>query len=623
MTKTKTTKRALITSVLSLLVCFSMLIGSTFAWFTDTATTGVNTIKSGNLDIKLSYKNSSVTTWTEVSSSSKLFKDAALWEPGYTEVAYLKVENKGTLAFKYQFTVNVINEIVGKSVLGNDIKLSEVLKYDLVELTSDTTYTDRTKALAAVTDPKNLATEVVKGNMEAKADAKYFALIVYMPTDVDNKANHNGTDIPSIQLGVNVSAAQYTSEKDSYGSDYDAKADLPELASSIVVADTDTVIEANGVKVTVPGGASDEAVAGDTLTLSVEETTAPSTISISAADEVIESLEISLVNQDGEKVESDGNSILVETTITKGLGTIAVYHNGTELSGVEYNSETGLLKFYTNSFSPFVVVEKDAYAVVSDASALNTAIANGDSIKLSADITLDAGTTVTVQNSTEIDLNGYSLIRATGSYSGMKVTSADAEVIFTNGKFISTKGGSVMRIEGAEKITFNDVDFICEAAGSTGNKFIETYMSSDADLDIEFNNCTLDKGCIVPHNQAVTFNMTFNNCNFNWDDKNGTSFIKMQNQNTGTITLDTCTFNYTNWWSDNLIQTNQRKNFPLTVNLKDITVTGESGANNKKPYVVGWYFNSYTQYITVNVEGTNTYTYDGTTLDWETVDTEF
>ncbi len=243
MTNSKSTKRALWASVLSIVICLTMLIGSTFAWFTDTATTGVNTIKSGNLDIKVSYKNSTVTSWTEVSSSSKLFDDAALWEPGYTEVAYLKVENNGSLALKYDLTVNVINEVVGKSVLGNNIELSKVLKYDLVELTSDTTYADREKALAAVTDAKNLATEVVSENMEANVAAKYYALIVYMPTDVDNSANHNGTDIPSIQLGVTVVATQYTSESDSFNNQYDAAAPyLEDEDGTILISDAASLL---------------------------------------------------------------------------------------------------------------------------------------------------------------------------------------------------------------------------------------------------------------------------------------------------------------------------------------------------------------------------------------------
>ena len=55
MENSKSTKRALLTSVLALLMCVTMLVGATFAWFTDTASTGVNKIQAGNLDVKLMY----------------------------------------------------------------------------------------------------------------------------------------------------------------------------------------------------------------------------------------------------------------------------------------------------------------------------------------------------------------------------------------------------------------------------------------------------------------------------------------------------------------------------------------------------------------------------------------
>ena len=85
MTKNRSTKRALLMSVLSLLLCVSMLIGTTFAWFTDSVTSGRNTIQSGNLDVVLEYWDGN--SYEEVTSTIKLFNDAALWEPGYTEVA--------------------------------------------------------------------------------------------------------------------------------------------------------------------------------------------------------------------------------------------------------------------------------------------------------------------------------------------------------------------------------------------------------------------------------------------------------------------------------------------------------------------------------------------------------
>ena len=57
MTSSKSTKRALVSSALAILMCVAMLIGTTFAWFTDTASTGVNKIQAGNLDIELQMKD--------------------------------------------------------------------------------------------------------------------------------------------------------------------------------------------------------------------------------------------------------------------------------------------------------------------------------------------------------------------------------------------------------------------------------------------------------------------------------------------------------------------------------------------------------------------------------------
>ena len=53
MKRKNTTRNALVMSVLSMLLCVSMLVGTTFAWFTDEVVTGMNTIAAGNLDIEL------------------------------------------------------------------------------------------------------------------------------------------------------------------------------------------------------------------------------------------------------------------------------------------------------------------------------------------------------------------------------------------------------------------------------------------------------------------------------------------------------------------------------------------------------------------------------------------
>ena len=92
-----TTKRSLLASVFALVLCVAMLVGSTFAWFTDTASTGVNKIVSGTLKVGFQYWNGE----KYVDATEKtLFSEDTLWEPGHTEVVYLKVINQGNLALK-------------------------------------------------------------------------------------------------------------------------------------------------------------------------------------------------------------------------------------------------------------------------------------------------------------------------------------------------------------------------------------------------------------------------------------------------------------------------------------------------------------------------------------------
>ena len=105
MTKRRSTKHALMTSALSLFLCFAMLLGTTFAWFTDSVSSANNIITSGNLDIELYYQNDEVKDdWAELDADTNVFKKNTFWEPGHTEVVYLKIKNAGTLALKRKYS---------------------------------------------------------------------------------------------------------------------------------------------------------------------------------------------------------------------------------------------------------------------------------------------------------------------------------------------------------------------------------------------------------------------------------------------------------------------------------------------------------------------------------------
>lgn len=216
---------ALLNSVLALLLCVAMLAGSTFAWFTDEVVSTGNIIQSGTLDVELEYWNGS--DWKTVQGATKLFGED-LWEPGYTEVLYLKVSNLGNLALKWQLAINIISEDPGTNKAGESFKLSNHIYMGVVEGVQPE-YASREAAVEAVKDNSGIIGKGFSGfgEMEAGAAEQYLAVVVYMPTTVDNVANHNGEDDATIDMGISLLATQKTAESDSFGSDYDAAAKHP------------------------------------------------------------------------------------------------------------------------------------------------------------------------------------------------------------------------------------------------------------------------------------------------------------------------------------------------------------------------------------------------------------
>ena len=225
----KNTKRALLTSVLAMVVCLAMLIGSTFAWFTDTATTGVNKIVSGNLDVKLMYSKDGV-QWAEANKDTPLFDDNALWEPGYTQYVYLKIVNNGSLALKYstEFAHNY-RETQGKNVLGNKFSLGNYLKIGLAS--NVTPFENRQQAwdaISAVEKPLTKGVQLTDGwsVLNGGESTPVMAVVIYMPTTVGNEANakSKGWTAKIYDLGLEVYATQATVENDSFNNMYDEKA---------------------------------------------------------------------------------------------------------------------------------------------------------------------------------------------------------------------------------------------------------------------------------------------------------------------------------------------------------------------------------------------------------------
>lgn len=208
MTSSKSTKRALISSALAIIMCVAMLIGATFAWFTDTASTGVNKIQAGNLNVDIVDKNGN-----SLDGKSLSFKDVnnntdILWEPGATfNLDSFKIVNKGNLAFKYKVIISGVNgnakllEAIDFFVKIGDAEKVALADWDGILLPDGEAATD-------TMDAGTTSDITISGTMKKEAGNEYQGL------SIDG-------------IGITVVATQYTYENDSFGSTYDKDAGYP------------------------------------------------------------------------------------------------------------------------------------------------------------------------------------------------------------------------------------------------------------------------------------------------------------------------------------------------------------------------------------------------------------
>jgi len=220
------TKKALVLSALSVMLCLAMLVGTTLAWFTDTASTAVNKIQAGTLDVRLEMSNDGGTTWEDAEGKALEFIKASghgdepvLWEPGCTyKLPQLRVVNNGNLALKYKLIITGIN---------GDAKLNEAIEWTIDGLAVGTEYSLAAGAVSS--------TLTIEGHMKETAGNEYQGL------SIDG-------------IGITVIATQDTVEHDSTGNTYDDGAVYPvisvdELKAALAAPDSYISL---GSDITVP-----------------------------------------------------------------------------------------------------------------------------------------------------------------------------------------------------------------------------------------------------------------------------------------------------------------------------------------------------------------------------------
>ena len=214
MHKKKWTKAALAFSACLFVLWWALGTGATLAWFSDHDEVR-NEFQIGLLNLDVSYKNDIVTEYTPLEGATKAFNDEALYEPGYTQVVYLKIENNGDVDFNYKVAVTVDKVITGKNAWGEDIYLPKYLRYGVVFAESEDELQEEVKnRLEARTHAPNdwgaldTWSEISPYTFEAGENAHYAALIIYMPEEVGNVANYRGFTEPRVELGITVFAQQ-------------------------------------------------------------------------------------------------------------------------------------------------------------------------------------------------------------------------------------------------------------------------------------------------------------------------------------------------------------------------------------------------------------------------------
>ena len=207
MTSSKSTKRALISSTLALLMCVAMLVCATFAWFTDTASTGVNKIVSGNLNVEIQDKEGTeidTLKWVDKDGNDIANQEGILWEPGCTYLLTpFKIANTGNLALKYKI---VITGLDGDSPL-----------LDVINFTYKT----------ASGEEFDMSAE---GHLTAKGTDGASTDMITVSAHMDEAASNDYMGKALTGIKFTVYATQDTVENDSFDNQYDKDAEYPIVA---------------------------------------------------------------------------------------------------------------------------------------------------------------------------------------------------------------------------------------------------------------------------------------------------------------------------------------------------------------------------------------------------------
>ena len=462
MNNKRATKRALLTSVMALVMCVVMLVGTTFAWFTDTASTGVNKIQAGNLDVQLLMRDADGAYVNIGDSQQVIFGGAnslvaqnnnqdTLWEPGKTQVAYLAVRNAGNLALKYNILLNVRDEgligaldyaIVPQSKLSGENQTCTDTIASWVDAKGRTGAESGKLTAGTFTAAPNGCLDEIAHDKTNTNETEYFALVVHMDENAGNTYMNK-----SVSIDMKVVATQAAAENDSFDNQYDKDAPL----------DFEPVATADELKAAAAAGKNVQLTQDVTL---AEALTFDNEVTIDLNGKTL----TTGLNSNGYSLVTKGNATIVNGTY-KGTGSargIGAYGNlnmrnvTVDVSGLVGVACSAADSQYTIEDSTI----KGGYALCNFSNKATINVSNS---------TLEGKTIGLYHNGSNSGLN----LTVTGTKINAGNNGTDATGVYISGSTATTTAG------GYQKASFTDCTI-------KGNAAVEVKYT-----DLTLNNCTV------------------------------------------------------------------------------------------------------------------------------------
>ena len=605
MTNRKSTKRALLGSVMAMVLCLAMLVGATFAWFTDTASTGVNKIQAGNLDVALEMKDASG-KWVSAEGKTLDFVKAAdakgeaiLWEPGCTyTLPELRVVNNGNLALKYMIKITGIK---------GDAKLNEAIEWTIGDV-----------AMGAEQHLKAGESNefTIKGHMKESAGNEYM-------------------DLTISGISITVYATQDTVESDSFNNQYDKNAaykgtqEFTEgthtLSNGVVALNpNDIAVKASGsdTNVTITGGYYDGGNGGNNICVYAMN---GATVTIQGGTFTVGSDASGAGNS---VVESNGGNIVIEGGF--------FYTN--------YNWRGFYYVLNQKNDNPGTITVKGGTFVNYDPS-------QGDD-NLGGSFVADGYSVVSEKHG---DDTWYTVVKGTGVIPGTQEdlnsaithsTTKDITVVMPADQTLTLNNGIANEGNKARNITFvgdgtQTVDVITEAVSAEGGQLNYqrgstftfenvTVQAGEGDFDgivcdeLVYRNCTI-KGKLTLYGKATFINCTFDNtmanqysiwtwggtdvtfegCTFNTNGKAILLYGQATAEKPTDLVVNNCTFNDRKSGAAGkaVIEVGNDYNATYTLTVNHATVNGFAAGKNTGSHLWANKNSMDAAHLTVTIDG--------------------